>query len=468
MPFSDFREWIGKLDQEGELLHIKEQVNLEPDIGASSQATILNNGPGLFFENLRGYPPSHTLSIGLMGSIRRLALSLDLPKSTGRGELVRELSRRLDQPLIKPKRVSSAPFQEERHYGKEINLFEFPLHRLNMRDGGPYLTKTHIIVKDPETGWTNVGMYRMQVKNKDRTNVWFTMGQHGGMIYRKWENRGKPMPMAVALGVDPALTWAAVSRFQAGVDEYDVAGTLRGSPLEVIPAETVDLEVPASAEIVIEGEVPPGVREFEGPFGEFPGSYSVYHRIMVFQIKAISHRKNPIFDAINIGKVPNENTVIFSVSRPAADTKYMRQLFPEIMAVVPYPGSHQVVIQGSFRRHGDSRRVMLGWFAGPFKDLAKNCIVVDEDVDPYDPEQVLWALSYRFQADRDLVIIPDYSSVGFDPSETRDGLVTLCGFDATKPKPPSPRYEIVGWVEPWKETEEWRAGITRAWGERKK
>src|SRR5512139_3002612 len=102
MPFGDFREWICKLDQEGELLHIKDQVNLEPDIGASSQATILNNGPGLFFENLRGYPSSHTLSIGLMGSIRRLALSLDLAKSTGRGELVRELSRRLDQPLIKP------------------------------------------------------------------------------------------------------------------------------------------------------------------------------------------------------------------------------------------------------------------------------------------------------------------------------------------------------------------------------
>lgn len=468
MPFNNFREWISKLEEEGELLHIKDQVRLEPDIGASSQATILSNGPGLFFENLQGYPPSHTLTIALMGSTRRLALSLDLPKLTGRGELVQELSRRLEQPLIKPKHVSSAPLKEERHFGKEINLFEFPLHRLNMRDGGPYLTKTHIITKDPETGWTNVGMYRMQVKDKAKTNVWFTMGQHGGMIYRKWENMGKPMPMAVALGVDPALTWAAVSRFQVGVDEYDVAGVLRGKPLELIPAETVDLDIPASAEIVIEGEVPPGVREFEGPFGEFPGSYSVYHRIMVFEIKAITHRKKPIFDAIHIGKVPNENTVIFSVSRPAADTKYMHQLFPEVMAVVPYPGSHQVVIQGNFRRHGDSRRVILGWFAGPFKDLVKNCIVVDEDVDPYDPEQVLWALSYRFQADRDLVIIPNYSSVGFDPSETRDGLVTLCGFDATKPKPPSPRYEMVGWVEPWKETEKWSNRIAKTWGGRKK
>lgn len=468
MPYKDFREWIRRLDEEGELLHIKDQVSLEPDIGASSQATILNNGPGLFFENLQGYPPSRPLTIGLMGSLRRLSLSLDLPKLTGRGELVQEVARRFDLPGTKPKHVSSAPLKEKRHFGHEINLFEFPLHRLNARDGGPYLTKTHIITKDPETGWTNVAMYRMQVKNRAKTNVWFTMGQHGGMIYRKWEDKGKPMPMAVALGVDPALTWAAVSRFQPGVDEYEVAGALRGDPLEVVSAETIDLDVPASAEIVIEGEVPPGVRELEGPFGEFPGSYSAYHRIMVFEIKAITHRQNPIFDAIHIGKVPNENSVIFSVSRPAADTKYMRQLFPEVTALVTYPGSHQVVIQGNFRRHGDARRVMLGWFAGPYKDLAKNCIVVDEDVDPYDPEQVLWALSYRFQADRDLVIIPNYSSVGFDPSETHDGLVTLCGFDATKPKPPSPRYELVGWVEPWKETADWRKKIAARWERREK
>jgi len=463
VPYNDFREWIKKIEDEGELLRIKDEVRLEPDIGAAAQASVLTNGPGLFFERLLGYPPTHTLTIALMGSIRRLALSLELPKSTTRAELVKELARRLENKVIKPKRVNSAPLKEERHFGKEVNLFEFPLHRLNMCDGGPYLTKTHIITKDPETGWVNVGMYRMQVKDKAKTNVWFTMGQHGGMIYRKWEDMGKPMPMAVAFGVDPALTWVAVSRFNVGVNEYDVAGAIRGEPLEVIPAETVDLDVPASAEIVIEGEVPPGVREFEGPFGEYPGAYSSYHKIMIFEVKAITHRRNPIFDAIHIGKVPNENSVIFSVSRPAVDTKYMKELFPEIIAVVPYPGSHQVVIQGKFRRHGDARRVMLGWFSGPFKDLAKNCIVVDEDIDPYDPEQVLWALSYRFQADRDLVIIPNYSSVGFDPSETHDGLVTLCGFDATKPKPPFPRYEMVAWVEPWKETEEWKKKIAKDW-----
>jgi len=464
MPYRDFRAWIRKLEEERELLRIKDPVRLEPDIGASSQASILDDGPGLLFENLPGYPPSHPLTIALMGSPRRLALSLDLPKHTSRGDMVQEIVRRLERPLIKPKRISSAPLKEERHFGKDVNLFEFPLHRLNMRDGGPYLTKTHIIMKDPETGWTNVAMYRMQVKNKAKTNVWFMMSQHGGLIYRKWEDAGKPMPMAVAFGVDPALTWATVSKFQAGVDEYDVAGALRGEPMEVIPAETVDLDVPASAEVVIEGEVPPGIREFEGAFGEYPGSYSSYHRIMVFEIKAITHRKNPIYDAVHMGKVPNENSVIFSVSRPAFDTQYMRQQFPEIRAVVPYHGSHQVVIQGNFRRHGDARRVMLGWFVGPYRDVAKNCIVVDEDVDPYDPNQVLWALSYRFQADRDLVIIPNYASSGFDPSETREGLVTLCGFDATKAKPPWPRYEMVGWVEPWKETVDWRKRINEMWG----
>jgi len=466
MPYKDFRAWIGKLEEEGELLRVKDHVRLEPDVGASAQASILTDGPGLFFENLPGYPPSHTLTIALMGSLRRLALSLDLPRSTSRGDLVQEMARRFDEPLIKPVRLSSAPLKEEKHFGNDVNLFEFPLHRLNMGDGGPYLTKTHIITKDPETGWTNVAMYRMQVKDRAKTNVWFTQGQHGGIIYRKWESLGKPMPMAVAFGVDPALTWMAVSKTQPGVDEYDMAGTLRGEPFEVVPAETVDLNVPASAEVVLEGYVPPGIREFEGPFGEYPGSYSHYHRIMVFEIKAITHRKNPIFDAIHIGKVPNENSVIFSVNRPVADTKYMRQRFPEVMAVVPYPGSAMEVIQGNFRRHGDARRVMLGWFMGPHTDNVKHCIVVDEDIDPYDPAQVLWALSYRFQADRDLVIIPNFSSVGFDPSEERSGLVTLCGFDATKPKPPHPRYEMIGWVEPWKETEVWKKRIAKNWERR--
>ncbi len=464
MPYKDFRAWIEKLDKEGELVRIKEQIKLEPDVGASSQASILDNGPGLFFESLAGYPPSHTLTIALMGSLRRLALSLDLPKHTGRRELVQELTRRLALPGIKPTRVSSAPLKEEKHFGSDVNLFEFPLHRLNIRDGGPYLTKTHIIMKDLETGWTNVAMYRMQVKDKAKTNIWFTIGQHGGMIYRKWEKAGKPMPVAVAFGVDPALTWPTVAKIQPGVDEYDVAGALRGEPLEVVRAETVDLDVPASAEVVLEGEVPPGIREFEGPFGEYPGAYSHYHQIMIFNIKAITHRKNPIWDAIHIGKVPNENSVIFSVSRPAFDTEFMRRQFPEIMAVVAYHGSHQVVIQGNWRRHGDARRVMLAWFAGPHKDLVKHCIVVDEDIDAYDPVQVLWAMAYRFQADRDLVIIPEYSSVGFDPSETRGGLVTLCGFDATKPKPPYPRYNMVGWVEPRKETEDWRKRLNELWG----
>lgn len=464
MPYKDFRAWIARLVDERELLRIKDRVNLEPDVGAISHATILSNGPGLLLENLAGYPSSHTLTIGLMGTFRRLALSMDLPKSSARSDLVQEMARRLEQPPIKPKRVSWSPVKEERHFCGEVNLFEFPLHRLNKHDGGPYLTKTHVIAKDPETGWINVGMYRMQVEDRAKTKLWLTMAQHGGMIFRKWEEMGKPMPAAVALGVDPALTWAAITKFSPGVNEYDVAGALRGEPLDVIPAETIDLDVPASAEVVIEGEVQPGVRRIEGPFGEFPGSYSTYRRTMVFEVKAVTHRVNPIFDAIQVGKAPSEVSAMSSVVTPSADTTYLQQRFPEVMAVVPWPSSHQVVIQGTFRRHGDARRVMLAWFSGPRREYVKSCVVVDEDVDPYDPAQVLWALAYRFQADRDLVIVPNYPSSGLDPSESCFGLTTLCGFDATKAKPPSPRYAPIGWIEPWKEVADWRKRISELWG----
>ena len=257
-PFQDLREWIDHLEDEGELLRLKEEISLEPDIGAIGQAICdMNkrglNAPGIVAENIVGC--NTKLAIGLDAAWNRTAMAFGLPKDASFNEQKEVWLKAYDRYPIKAKVLAKkdAPCKENILRGEAVDLFKFPIPRLNIQDAAPYLLKTLCITKDPDSDWVNFGMYRAQVLDRNKTSIMTSHTSHWGEHYTKARLHGKPLEMAIAIGTDPVLARVSGTRTPAEWNEFDFAGALRGEPVEVVRAESVDLPVPATAEIVLEG-----------------------------------------------------------------------------------------------------------------------------------------------------------------------------------------------------------------------
>ena len=274
------------------------------------------------------------------------------------------------------------------------------------------------------------------------------------------------MEMAVALGTEPVLPMIAGTRIPPDWSEYDFAGALKGEPVEVVRGETVDLPVPAGAEIVLEGEVGPE-KAFEGPFGEYHGAYSGYLRLPVFNIRAVSHRNHPIFDTLYIGRPNSENHYMTLFGKLVGAEEEMKRLVPSITRMA-YLGPYgmNAVVQGRWRHSGEPRRAMNAWWGSSFGPHGKLFICVDEDVDPWDPFDVMWAIATRVQGDRDIVLMPHSEGV-LDPTSDREGLSCKIGIDATKPRYPAYPYEPVDWVTEPPGTDQWKEKILRQWNSKR-
>ena len=306
MPYKDFREWVNTLEAKGRLHKIRKEVDWSLELGAVIRRTWDTYGdaaPSLMFENIKDYhTPSPNKFFVTSGSWSTIALTLGMPLvgDYPRG-LVQEYRRRAKSP-IKPVMVDSGPCKENITRADDVDLLKFPVPFWHERDGGRYIgTATSVITKDPETGWLNVGCYRMMVHG-DRKSLGtplFPGGQHWGLHYLKYIQRNEPMPVVIAMGNDPVLTGASMSTHPVQVSEFDVAGGLRGQPLELTKAETVDLPVPASSEIVIEGTIDPKQRKVEGPFGEFSGFYGDEPgERPIVNVSCVTHRDDPILEGV--------------------------------------------------------------------------------------------------------------------------------------------------------------------------
>ncbi|HLE80495.1 MAG TPA: UbiD family decarboxylase, partial [Dehalococcoidia bacterium] len=299
MAHRDLRQYLAKLEAEDELRHVGAEVDWDLEIGAISRRGIELRAPALLFENVRGYPQGYRLLANILSGTRppngRLALAMGLPKAAPTLELIEQYAHRVRNP-IKPTIVSTGPCKEEIHLGEDVNVLEFPIPLIHGGDGGRYAGTWHIdVIKDPDSGWVNWGMYRHMVHDEKALGWMAAPFQHGPNIYyQKYEARGQPMPMAIAIGTEPLCSVVAATSFPAEVSEAGLAGGLRGAPVELVKCETLDLEVPASAEIVLEGIVLPGERKLEGIFGEFTGyNAGAKHPRPVFHIQSITHRVNP-------------------------------------------------------------------------------------------------------------------------------------------------------------------------------
>jgi 2,5-furandicarboxylate decarboxylase 1 len=325
--------------------------------------------------------------------------------------------------------VSVAAAQEVVHRDVDLTrLLPIPVH--NEHDGGPYITAGLMITRNPHTGKQNVSIHRCQVNGPNRLGV-LLLPRHAHMFFEMAEQGGKPLEAALVVGVDPLTLLASQAIAPIDTDELEIAGALHRRPLPVVKCLTSELRVPAEAEIVLEGRFLPGVREPEGPFGEFPQYYGERAERHVLEIDVVTQRKDAIFHTIVGGGL--EHLLLGAIPREATLLAHLQRSFPNVRDVHLAKGGvcrYHLYIQIRKRQDGEAKNIMLGAFAGHYD--VKHVVVVDEDVDIHDPDQVEWAVATRFQADRDLVVVSESQGSKLDPS-TRDGVGAKMGLDATKP-----------------------------------
>jgi UbiD family decarboxylase len=436
MSFFDLREFLKRLDSLGELHRIETSVDPEWEVGAICRENFDRRGPALQFNRVGNHRTP--LVVGVLGKSKLYGLALGVQPTLK--EIYGKWQEALKNP-IKPILLETGPCKEV--ISEEINLYEdpFPVPRWHVLDGGPYLGTFHLVIsKDPESGWNNCGMYRNQILGKDRLGIHLAnSSQDFGKIFEKWKSLKKPMPVAIAIGVNPYLSLIAATKIPEDMDEYDIAGGLRGSPIELVRAEVSNLLVPASAEIILEGEVPvDDCHPQEGPFGETPGYMGeIENRINYIKVKKVTHRRNPIFQGTYEGKPPNESALVMLYSRTMS--LYHHLLLSEVRGLkdvcVTYAsrGFHTVVsIQ---KQYPDQPKDVMNHVLGCPGLICKHCVVVDEDVDPWDAFQVEWAIATRVQADRDIEIIKNGTSSSFDVSlvPSKRGKSSWLRIDATRP-----------------------------------
>ncbi|MEC1433588.1 phenolic acid decarboxylase BsdC [Bacillus spizizenii] len=447
MAYQDFREFLAALEKEGQLLTVNEEVKPEPDIGAAARAAsnLGDKSPALLFNNIYGYHNAQ-IAMNVIGSWPNHAMMLGMPKDTPVKEQFFEFAKRYDQFPMPVKREESAPFHEN-EITEDINLFNIlPLFRINQGDGGYYLDKACVIsrdLEDPENfGKQNVGIYRMQVKGKDRLGIQ-PVPQHDIAIHlRQAEERGINLPVTIALGCEPVITTAASTPLLYDQSEYEMAGAIQGEPYRIVKSKLSDLDVPWGAEVVLEGEIIAGEREYEGPFGEFTGHYSGGRSMPIIKIKRVYHRNNPIFEHLYLGMPWTECDYMIGINTCVPLYQQLKEAYPnEIVAVnAMYTHGLIAIVSTKTRYGGFAKAVGMRALTTPHGlGYCKMVIVVDEDVDPFNLPQVMWALSTKMHPKHDAVIIPDLSVLPLDPGSNPSGITHKMILDATTPVAPETR-----------------------------
>lgn len=421
MPYQDLRAWIDKLESERELARITEEVDWNLEIGGIARRNMDRGGPALLFENIKNHKDTicKKLMTCSLSTHARVAIMLGLPKDTPYKDLIQAWRERTREP-VKPVIVQSGPCKQNIIKGEDVDLFQFPVPHWQKLDGGRYIGTFHgVVTKDPDSGWLNVGMYRQMIHDKKTTTMSVAHGQHIWLHWRKYRPKGQNMPLAVAIGWDQVLPAVAASPVPTGVDEYDIMGALRQSPVELVKCETADLYVPVSSEIVLEGEVITDTSQFItcGPFGEFTGHYGAANLRPRFNIKCITFRNDPILQGTLEGMPINEDHTLCSVSHSAFIWDLLEERMTGITGVNSDPSTAyaNLIVQINNSYYGQVHQVAANvWSSNLSNMMCKNIIVCDQDVDIYDLNKVFWALGYRVDPSKDIIQFPGWISA-LDP-----------------------------------------------------
>ena len=430
--FGDLRGWIEALRKEGELQEIGVEVDWNCELGTVARKAFgTGHGPALLFKNIKGYNGKDArcsqLFTGGMSNYTRIAMTLGLPKDAPVRDMVQATRYYLGQ-RVPPKQVKDGPVKEVIVKGKDIDLNDFPVPKWHREDGGRYInTFQATITKDPDTGVHNLGIYRGMIGQKDTLPVLLWRAQNWGVHFQKWAERGQKMPVAHVYGWEPSLGFCASAPIPTGVSEYDVMGAIRGEPVELVKCETVDLWVPASAELVVEGYIDsdPATFEMEGPFGEYTGYFGGDQGPKhVTKVTCITHRKNPIFRGTLEGTLPkmlNENSVMSSVQRAGVAWNVLERAgVPGITDVHCAPANNgtTLFIQMHQTYRGQAKQAAAAiWGSNAAHLRYKHVWVVDDDIDIHDYGSVDWAFAYRCNAaEDDIIFFPGSFGSLLDPS----------------------------------------------------
>lgn len=444
MPYADQREYMSRLEEVGELKRIDTEVDWNLELGAIMRRANDLREPALLFEKIKDYSSDSKVFANIIGAakpnvFKRVCLVLELPLDTPGPEIIEELTRRFENP-IKPVSVRSGPCKENIIKGSDIDLLKFPVPFLRELDGGRYFGTWHTdVISDPDSGWVNWGMYRHMLIDKGSLGWLANPGQHGpGLYYRKHEEKGEPMPMSIAVGTDPAVAIASMCQVSSYVNEADIAGGIRGKPVEVIKCETNDLMVPATAEIILEGEVRPYERELEGPFGEYTGYASSDKAPRpVFHVNCITHRNKPVFPVTSPGKPFDDTTFVYAMCGSAALTLQLRKLGLPFKSLYLTNSAMSIIISASEVYPGYVHSLSSAIWGSKLGIYRPVIIVVGEDVDVTNSDEVLWAMTTRMHPERDIHIkkrAPGSPLFPFiSPEERANSTSAAVCFDATFP-----------------------------------
>ncbi len=425
MAFLDLREWIATLKKEGELKEIGCGVDWDLEIAYIEQKVLEENGPALLFTNIKDHQETRgrKFFIGSLGTYGRIALALNLPRDISPALLMHRQRERSRHP-IKPLEVKDGPVKENILDSKEIDLFQFPIPKYHQKDGGRYIsTFNGVVTKDPETGWINVGLYRGMVhEDRKSIGVLLAMATHWGMMAAKYAGMKRPMEVAFVIGGDPLLPYVACSPYLPEVCEYEILGALRGEPIELVKCETVDLLVPARAEIVIEGTISLDPKDWkvEGPFGEYTGFYGGRRSLKPsVEVSCITHRDDPILQGSLEGPPYDEGALIQSLTASSFALDCLRHcIIPGVLDawVPPVTHGNDVIVKIKKSYQGQAKQIASAlWGSGLW--WFKNVMVVDEDIDIHDWDQLLWAFSWRvWDYDEDLAVLRGCQGSPLDPS----------------------------------------------------
>lgn len=434
--FRDLRDFISLLEETGNLhrisARIEKNTELMPLVRWQYQGLPDNQRKAFLFENVtdpKGKSYDCRVAVGVLGASREIyKMALGVADDEGPGAVAERWNQALSRP-IPPRLVKKGPVKDVVLTGREISrpdggLLRFPVPISNPGfDGGPFLTAPYVVTKDPDSGVPNVGTYRCMIKGPNKTGVSVPPAQHIGIHFHKCRERKVSLPAAIVLGCSPAIGLASVAKVGYDRNEYAVAGGIGGEPIQLVRCETVDLEVPATAEIVIEGDIPTDYLEPEGPFGEFTGYMGGQMINGVMLVKCITHRKNPILQMFTEG-VPSESGVMRKMGFEATLYKLLKYdcNIPTVIDVTLHEssGSRKYVVIRMKKTNPAQPWQALHAAVALDPSHGKILIVVDEDIDPEDADSVNWAISFRMQPHRD-VKITTHKFAGLDPSAAPPG-----------------------------------------------
>jgi len=483
MKYKDLRDFIAQLEKQGELKRVKLEVDPVLEMTAICDRMLRQGGPALLFENPKGFT---TPVLGnLFGTPKRVAMGMgakDVSELRGIGELLaylkepepprgmRDAMEKL--PVFKqvlnmaPKTVSHPPCQEVIRMGDEVDLSAYPIQTCWPEDAAPLITWPLVITRGPNKERQNLGIYRQQVIGKNKVIMRWLAHRGGALDFREWQDThpGKPFPVAVALGADPATILAAVTPVPDTLSEYAFAGLLRGSKTELAQCLTHDLQVPASAEIVLEGFIYPGETAPEGPYGDHTGYYNEVDEFPVFTIECITQRQVPIYHSTHTGRPPDEPAIL-GVALNEVFVPILQKQFPEIVDfyLPPEGCSYRMAVISMKKQYaGHAKRVMLGTWSYLRQFMyTKFVIVVDDDVNVRDWQDVIWAITTRMDPARDLTILENTPIDYLDFASPVSGLGSKVGFDATNKWPGETQRE---WGRPIVMDQAVLAKVDAMWG----